>query len=381
MTNKILLSFVITCFLSANIFAQHDVLISCEKNNTGDTIWVTAKGAASQKPGTLLLTALHVKSGSVDSIFLPLVDTVSLFALVVPQNYREGKLRLTGFYYPKIFEVSGMVLNKINDEKIRVLLITNNKRIYNKELKLSDDKQFQLPGLIFENKGSLIFNYSITNKKERPNIIIKQTPSSENFKEVIFSQEILLTEERYVDTVQSTVPNKHLSGKDKNDKSITMKEVVVNGKTKTKAEKFNEEYSTALFNDPGEKVVDCLDNKDILSYPDCLSFLRSRIAGLITSFNRFGESSLTWRGKDVQAFYIDEISVDLEQILNLPVSDIAIIKAYPPPFFGAMDGSGDGGAIAVYTRQDEYRRENSTNNKWLFSIKGYSPAIHVLFEK
>ncbi len=100
---------------------------------------------------------------------------------------------------------------------------------------------------------------------------------------------------------------------------------------------------------------------------------------MISNFNRFGESGLRWRGKEVNAFYIDEILVDLEQILNIPVTDIAIIKAYPPPFFGASGGTGDGGAIAIYTRQGEYRRENSVNNKWLFSIKGYSPAIHILF--
>ncbi|MES2430609.1 MAG: hypothetical protein V4556_06695 [Bacteroidota bacterium] len=384
MLKRILLLSIITCFLSADIFAQQTIwpgiFVSGEKNTSGDTIWLSIKKNDYQNPGTLFLTAFHINSGQIDSMFFPIVDSISYFALVIPKTYHEGKLKITASFYGKIFEVSGMVLNKLQDENIKVLLITNNQKIYNKELVLNNDKQFTLPGFIFENKASLIFNYKLANKKDKPNIVIKQTPIVKNFVDTVFEKEFILSEEKIIDSVENILPTKNLPENNKKDKSVLLKEVTVTGIKKSKAEKFNETYTTAMFNDADERIISCLDNNNILSYPDCLSFLRTQVSGLVVNTSRFGESVLRWRGKEVQAFYIDEIEVDMDQILNLPVSDIAIIKAFPPPFFGATGGNGDGGGIAVYTRQGEYKRENAAANKWLFSIKGYSPAIHVLFE-
>ncbi|MGG9971203.1 hypothetical protein ACQ33O_05345 [Ferruginibacter sp. SUN002] len=381
---KTLFVLVINFFLYANLFAQqtiyNDVSVTCEKNISGDTIWIVAKEPITQNPGTLLITALHIKSDLTDSIFLPMIDTLNYFALVIPKNYQDGRLKITAFFYPKIFEISGMVLNNINDETIKALVITKNKKLYNKELKLTDDRQFQLPGLIFEGKASLIFNYNLTKKKEKPNIIIQQSPSVEDFTAIVYAGEIPLSEERYVDTVQTITSNKNQAVKNKQNKSVTMQEVVVTSTKKSKVEKYSEEFVTPLFSDINERVIDCLDNNAILGYSDCLSFLNTKIPGLTSNVSRFGETVLRWRGKNVSAFYIDEINVDIDQLLSMPVTDIAIIKAFPPPFFGGSGGGSDGGAIAVYTRQGEYKRENTTYNKWLFPINGYSPAIHILFD-
>ena len=86
-----------------------------------------------------------------------------------------------------------------------------------------------------------------------------------------------------------------------------------------------------------------------------------------------------WRGKEMSAFYIDEIAVDLEQMLGMNTADIAMLKVYPPPFFGSSNGSG--GAIALYTRRGEYGSTRANDKKWLFTVKGYSPPVYVLFEE
>lgn len=357
--------------------------VYCQKNVTNDTIWLTITNPIDQKPGTLLVTAYQTTIAKTDSFYFPVIDTINYYGIVIPSNYQKGKLKLTTFFYPKIFEVSGMVLDKNYSATINALVITKNQKIYNKSLNLSEDKQFTLPGLIFENKASLIFNYTLANKKIKPNIQIQQIPSLKNFTDTVFSTAITLQEDLPVfkDSSSLTVNIEKNNAAKENKKSILLNEVIVTAQKKPRAEKFNEEFSTELFKDANERVIDCLDNNDILSYPDCLSFLRSRIPGLTTNISRFGESELVWRGKVTQSYFIDEISVDLDQILGLNVADIAIIKAFPPPFFGASGGnSGSGGAIAVYTRVGEYRRENTSSSKWLFSIMGYSPAIHTLFE-
>ena len=46
----------------------------------------------------------------------------------------------------------------------------------------------------------------------------------------------------------------------------------------------------------------------------------------------------------------------LDMILNVPVEDIALVKAFPPPFFYSSDGM-RGGAIAIYTKKmEDYKK-------------------------
>ena len=54
--------------------------------------------------------------------------------------------------------------------------------------------------------------------------------------------------------------------------------------------------------------------------------------------------------------------------------NIAIVKAYPPPFLGAPGG---GGGVAVYTR-----RGGEANflpaNRQVFKVRGYTPSATTL---
>jgi hypothetical protein len=58
---------------------------------------------------------------------------------------------------------------------------------------------------------------------------------------------------------------------------------------------------------------------------------------------------------------------------GIPVDDIAIIKVYPPPFFG--NPGGNGGGIAVYTKRGGLSDENYRN---AFRVKGYTPLSFTL---
>ena len=51
--------------------------------------------------------------------------------------------------------------------------------------------------------------------------------------------------------------------------------------------------------------------------------------------------------------------VDVTAIENIPVSDIAYVKVFRPPFFGAT-GGGSGGAIAIYTKKGGDQKSTST---------------------
>ncbi|MDO9373308.1 MAG: hypothetical protein Q7T76_02765 [Ferruginibacter sp.] len=52
------------------------------------------------------------------------------------------------------------------------------------------------------------------------------------------------------------------------------------------------------------------------------------------------------------------------------MTDIAIVKAYPPPFFGAPGGNG---GIAIYTRRGGEGNYLPANRR-VFKVSGYTPA-------
>jgi hypothetical protein len=64
-----------------------------------------------------------------------------------------------------------------------------------------------------------------------------------------------------------------------------------------------------------------------------LNYLQGRVAGLLIRNSGYGDATATWRNGPV-IFYIDEMRVDIQTAIMVPVSDIAIVKAFPPPFFG-----------------------------------------------
>ena len=68
---------------------------------------------------------------------------------------------------------------------------------------------------------------------------------------------------------------------------------------------------------------------------------------------------------------MDETPVDADLLQSIPVSDIAYVKVFRPPFMGGAFG-GSGGAIAIYTRKGDDLRSKpgglSTN-----MVAGYTP--------
>ena len=54
----------------------------------------------------------------------------------------------------------------------------------------------------------------------------------------------------------------------------------------------------------------------------------------------------------------------------IPVADVAIIKLFPPPFFG--NPGGGGGGIAVYTKRGGLTDDGFKN---AFKVTGYTPLV------
>jgi hypothetical protein len=150
-------------------------------------------------------------------------------------------------------------------------------------------------------------------------------------------------------------------------KSKLLQSVVVTSKVKPLSEKLDEQYSSGLFKGGDAKIFTTEDDPFAQSAISILDYLRGKVAGLQISTT--GEGSITRRGSNTSLF-LNEMNADIDQLQSTPMSDVAMIKVFDPPFFGAS-GGGAGGAVAVYTKKGG---RNNDNVKGLntVTLNGYS---------
>lgn len=134
--------------------------------------------------------------------------------------------------------------------------------------------------------------------------------------------------------------------------------VTVKARQKTKQQQMDERYTSGLFSGGDATTFDLTEDVSAMGAMNIFSYLQGRVAGLqITTGG--GGSQLQWRGA-TPALFLNEMPVDVSAIENIPVTDIAYVKAFRPPFFGAM-GGGAGGAIAIYTKKGGDVSSSNTN--------------------
>ncbi len=127
-----------------------------------------------------------------------------------------------------------------------------------------------------------------------------------------------------------------------------LQEVIVKARVRDPKDELDKKYASGLFSGGDAQTFDFVnDNKNAFA-SDIFQYLQGRVAGLQIS-QAGGGTSLQWRGSATTVF-LNELQTDVQQIASIPVTDIAYIKVFRPPFFGAS-GGGAGGAIAIYTKK------------------------------
>lgn len=130
--------------------------------------------------------------------------------------------------------------------------------------------------------------------------------------------------------------------------TTTLKEVTVRARVKSNLELLDEKYTSGLFAGGDSYSFDLSNDVRALGAIDVFTYLQGQVAGLQIS-NNGGQPTLSWRGATPDLF-LDEVKAESDVLQTVPVSNIAYIKVFRPPFFGAI-GGGSGGAIAVYTKR------------------------------
>jgi hypothetical protein len=147
-----------------------------------------------------------------------------------------------------------------------------------------------------------------------------------------------------------------------------LENVTITTKTKSPLEIMDKKYASGLFSGGDGYQFDIVNDPVASSLPNIFYYLQTRVAGLQINTTT-SPPTLTWRG-GAPGLYVDEVPTDAEMVSSIPVTDIAYIKVFRPPFVGGFNGSN--GAIAIYTRRGDDIR--STPGKGLANnmVTGYS---------
>lgn len=153
--------------------------------------------------------------------------------------------------------------------------------------------------------------------------------------------------------------------------TTTLANVTVESRVKSATEILDQKYSSGLFSGGDAYQFDLSNDPRAQGGLTVFDYLQGQVAGLQIT-QRGADWALSWRGGSPDLF-LNEMPSDASMVSSLSMSDIAYIKVFRPPFFGAA-GGGSGGAIAIYTKNGSEARNSNDNNKGLdyAFLEGYS---------
>lgn len=280
---------------------------------------------------------------------------------------------LSGEYAPIYGNIYGISKGQLAGRSLTAFLKTSEKRTDFITIPINDDGSFYDGNFWFFDTARVY--YQLSNDKDK-SLTDRATINFGKRTEAGPGSPVVL----YPSLLPATVPDSISSGKsmaytdlsnaqqkDAFNKEKTLETVTLQTKTKTAKEKINDEYASGLFNGGDDMIFLPEEDPSSKGALDVLQYLQSRVGGM--QINTSGDGSVTWRGQATSIF-LDQNTTDISMIRSISMQDVAMIKIFRPPFFGAS-GGGAGGAIAVYTKKGSSR---SSGGAGLSSatIYGYS---------
>lgn len=170
------------------------------------------------------------------------------------------------------------------------------------------------------------------------------------------------------------------------EKGLLLQEVIVKAKKLTPEQEVNQRYTSGLFSSMGvARTIDLENNPDASGAMNVFEYLRGKMPGLrIGRYNNgqyYIESPRSYSSFDVLKggnglvdglIFVNEIETGSEVAATYPMSQIALIKFYPPGALMALPGVGISCVLAIYTKNGSGKNEPDTRNfMGSFKVKGY----------
>ena len=339
----------------------------------GDTVWLG--GAMNESFYAKRALTMNVWIESVNKsgrwkLRYPLLYGAATAGIVLPKDMPADYYAFNINVQYDFFNISGGIEKGYKQDSIRFTMLSEWKDIVEGTIPVNKNSRFRMAKLLFEGNAVFFFNSQDGKTRKLPPVSIISSLDSPFVP--IYDTTLLVKVGKVDDDVRAGQYQFDMFGF--LNPETGLENVTVVAKAKTALQKLDEEYvrSPLFGGDNGYAFSgDDIQNSGGI---DALNFLRGRVAGLQIGTGPTGETTVQWRGSATTLF-LDEMQVDAVVLSGVPATDIALIKVFRPPFFGAF-GGGPGGAIAVYTK----RGSSSSNepNRLRFVMYGYTPMLYQL---
>lgn len=278
----------------------------------------------------------------------------------VPENY----LAING----KILGISKALLY---GKQLTGILKTKNGGTNIFSMPITAQGDFLQDGLFFFDTAQL--HYQLNNDKDKTLTTSASFSFRNSFLKPPYPSTQLLASLYAPENIDSVVTQKSSTmaalqrNQNESNKVKTLETVQLRSKQKSLKEKLEEEYTSGFFKGGDGYTFTTEDDPFAKSAMSILAYLQGKVPGL--QINTTGQGGATWRGAS-PGFFLNEITTDVSNLQSISMNDVAMIKVFRPPFFGAM-GGGAGGAIAIYTKKGGGDNSN-VKGLPLALISGYS---------
>ena len=245
-------------------------------------------------------------------------------------------------------KISGVNKNLLSQKEVMGILQTKSGAKQFLTIPIEPDGSFFVHDILFFDTAKIFYQFNNDKDKvlsSRANFDIRNNFMNQPLKLQPDREWLARLEKDSVNTLKSRAIAQKLI--DNGRKVQTLATVEVTAQAKSKKQKMEEEYTSGLFTGDGTTFI-TEDDPFAVSALSVFQYLQGKVAGLQITTGA-GTPSLSWRG-GTPDLYLDQMQMDASALQGIPMSDVAMVKVFRPPFFGGF-GGGSGGAIAVYTKR------------------------------
>src|SRR5688572_1911322 len=302
-------------------------------------------------------------------------------------QHKEVKFRDQPYisFAGKVFEKSG---NKtITDKEISITIETKDSSRAIFTVPVLPDGRFRIENLVFEDTARFLYHLN-TAKNAEKSISIKLDSSTLKYTDFWnnantsayfnFNRPVFIENSK-----ENRIKEIHTQYSQKAAKGTMLQEVVVKSKKLSPTEEINKKYTSGLFrNAPGSKTVDFINEPPRSGAMNIFEYLRGKISGLTIEYKN-GKYSIE-SGRSISLYdaragnglvdgkvYLNESEVDANILAQVSISQIALVKFYPPGSL-MFPGTGISCVLAVYTKQFDDVKTSGVSFLNSFIYPGYS---------
>ncbi len=238
-----------------------------------------------------------------------------------------------------------------------------------------DEKgRFSMNGIVVEDSVNIFYQYNPVKGKVKPVVIVPDSNfvEREYFEKMEWPGFLPADTSRYFPSAELLITSSDIT-KAGNPNARVLQEVVVKTKKKTPTELVSERYTKGVFSTSRSTTIDLVNNPTPFLGSNPIDFVKQQvISGLMfmpDKQNFIYRGNYGTRTNVPTLYYLDEFEVDENMLKTLTMSQIALVKFFPP---GISVANAPNGILAFYTKKGGDMPPSITRGMNHFSIAGYS---------